>query len=658
MTKEPRTGATEEDDQERDAKPESTIQNNKSQSMSENSTNPEDRKGGALPSDTKLSASPMKPSSETKPSLSEKKDGADAKRSTKPLPHSVTNHGAADARGSDIVPLPSDLPTPEPLPSAVDPPPRISRGPGAYAEARAPEFVHRTDGATRGVSQNNGSSQPPLGNIFDVESGTASVMVGSDFSGLVSAMAISDPTEAHPVDPTELNKQKQRRFKLENRLCGSRCARLIWVAIVVAIAATSTICAIVLGGPSKSSQNTVGYDEAPIQNTTIHLPDSILLAIQGDINGTSPQNKAYRWMQNDPWLSSYSEARLLQRFALATIYFATEGDHWTDAGGGTATVSYLSFNLSAEAARYTLGQPRPLPILYNVTSDAWLSYGTHECQWFSQASLNGLDVCDVHGYYRSIHLKNNGLSGSLPKEIGLLANLTDMNLWRSNMGGLIPSQVGLLTKLTLLNLAESQFSRTIPAQVGLLSNLQYINVINNAITGGIPSELYQLSTLQAFSVGRNKLPGSLPEHIGSALQGMKLLLIGRSGLTGILPTSLGKCTNLALLSAAQNQFTGPIPSELGRVRLGRIILAGNQLSGQVPSELGLVPSLRSLNLANNINLSGQFPTQLKKLNTTLESLSLEGTSITGTIPTELCYLEKLTFDCSPSLCGCSCPCYN
>ena len=41
----------------------------------------------------------------------------------------------------------------------------------------------------------------------------------------------------------------------------------------------------------------------------------------------------------------------------------------------------------------------------------------------------------------------------------------------------------------------------------------------------------------------------------------------------------------------------------------------------------------------------------------IEPLDVEGTSVTGTIPSGLCNIYNMKFDCSPTLCGCYwCPC--
>ena len=46
-------------------------------------------------------------------------------------------------------------------------------------------------------------------------------------------------------------------------------------------------------------------------------------------NPSSPQFQAVQWLQEDPVLQIYPEYRLRQRFALAVLYYASNGYTWT-----------------------------------------------------------------------------------------------------------------------------------------------------------------------------------------------------------------------------------------------------------------------------------------------------------------------------------------
>ena len=56
------------------------------------------------------------------------------------------------------------------------------------------------------------------------------------------------------------------------------------------------------------------------------LPEYTLEAIR--LDSSSPQAQGYRWVMEDPHMAVYPTERLLQRFALATFYYALNGGEW------------------------------------------------------------------------------------------------------------------------------------------------------------------------------------------------------------------------------------------------------------------------------------------------------------------------------------------
>jgi hypothetical protein len=113
--------------------------------------------------------------------------------------------------------------------------------------------------------------------------------------------------------------------------------------------------------------------------------DDLPLAVLGPIQKHGgPFWKAIQWLLDDPNFHAYSRERQRQRFYLALIYYATNGDTtW-------------------------------------IQNDHWLSYNVSECQWFSSTSFDVdskyyLDhVCDENNTVINLSLSNNNLTGSLP----------------------------------------------------------------------------------------------------------------------------------------------------------------------------------------------------------------------------------------------------
>ena len=94
----------------------------------------------------------------------------------------------------------------------------------------------------------------------------------------------------------------------------------------------------------------------------------------------------------------------------------------------------------------------------------------------------------------TLYLNMNGLTGSIPPEIGNLTNLIYLNLGGNQFTGSIPPQIGKLSNLTDLNLGGNQLT-VIPSEIGALTNLIYLNLGGNQLTGSIPPEIGSLTKI-------------------------------------------------------------------------------------------------------------------------------------------------------------------
>ena len=63
------------------------------------------------------------------------------------------------------------------------------------------------------------------------------------------------------------------------------------------------------------------------------------------------------------------------------------------------------------------------------------------------------------------------MSGSIPSELGNLANLLGLLLSNNQLSGPIPSELGNLANLESLWLLDNQLSGSIPPELGNLANL-------------------------------------------------------------------------------------------------------------------------------------------------------------------------------------------
>ena len=87
-----------------------------------------------------------------------------------------------------------------------------------------------------------------------------------------------------------------------------------------------------------------------------------------------------------------------------------------------------------------------------------------------------------------LDLRNNGLTGTLPPELGDLGDLRQLHLDGNQISGPIPTELGRLSSLDYLSLLDNQLTGSIPPELGTLPDLRYLYLRDNQLTGSIPSD--------------------------------------------------------------------------------------------------------------------------------------------------------------------------
>ena len=142
------------------------------------------------------------------------------------------------------------------------------------------------------------------------------------------------------------------------------------------------------------------------------------------------------------------------------------------------------------------------------------------------------------------------------------ANWTDNDGWLSNQAlnqwhGVSTNGQGQVTQLSLRN---NGLSGSLPAQLGKMESLEVLSLDRNSISGSLPVELGELSNLTRLAMNRNQLTGAIPTELGS-LSNLSIVGLARNQLSGALPASLGDLTGLTRLSLHDNTgLSGPLPS--------------------------------------------------------------------------------------------------
>jgi Leucine-rich repeat (LRR) protein len=262
---------------------------------------------------------------------------------------------------------------------------------------------------------------------------------------------------------------------------------------------------------------------------------------------------------------------LIQQFILRLLYLETNGDEWSD-------------------------------------NDGWRT-SFFMCNW------NGIK-CNLNEQVLSIGLRNTGLNGTLPWQIGKMPHLRTLDLSYN------PLLVG-----------------TLSPNLGNAEALHEIDMTMSGLSGTLPTELADLPWIDRLALAKTSIFGTIPTEYGR-FQRMRDFNLGDNQLTGTLPSELGNMTNLEILILKNNSFVGPLPSELRNMTSTRVFNVGyNQLNGTLPTELSDLQVLDRLTLANN-SFSGTFPTEFRRLQR-MREFNADNNQLTGILPSAVGIMTNL-----------------
>ena len=170
-------------------------------------------------------------------------------------------------------------------------------------------------------------------------------------------------------------------------------------------------------------------------------------------------------------------------------------------------------------------------------------------------------------------LKLNDLDlESLPKEIGLLGALKELNLC-GNLLTTLPREIGNLGSLLDLTLAENSLT-ILPREIGNLGSLLDLDLSQNSLTT-LPREIGNLGSLQDLNLAENLL-AILPREIGYL--GALIFLTLNNNPLETLPNEIGHLSALKQLNLPNNNLS-TLPKEISNLAaLNQLLLQNNQLS--------------------------------------------------------------------------------
>lgn len=460
---------------------------------------------------------------------------------------------------------------------------------------------------------------------------------------------------ATPLSPRDHEKGSEARGR--NSL--PRCAGGLLIAMILLVIGISVLVSFLV---LSSYEQEKAPEEAPadIQVITTKpptplvpgLPEYSIEAILQD--AASPQARANDWILQDPNIATYDPVRLFQRYAIATLFYATtqSNSRWKH------DENWLSYD-HHECDWYTNKHFTYVEGTVDLTitlEEPCTPEGLYHTIWLSDNGLVGtlpLEFFGLGGQIVSINLKGNaGLRGSIPSQIGLLTNLGGLSV--TGLTGTLPTELGLLPKFVNFDGSSNSFSGTLPTELATMSSLQRLIANDSRFTGTIPTEIGLVSTLTTLKLGGSKLSGSIPLEL-TKLSQLRYLMLNDNQLTGTIHREFGAFSSAYALYLNDNRLTGSLPPELGgMLQVREASFAGNELTGTLPAQLGLWKHVYGLALQDN-RFTGSIPIEWDQLmqNGSLETLDLSGNLLQGTIPGGLCALnESLSLDSSESLDGC------
>ncbi len=362
--------------------------------------------------------------------------------------------------------------------------------------------------------------------------------------------------------------------------------------------------------------------EAPILHAlgqTVQLSAEVF-----DQNGSAIAGADVKWTSSAPNVASVSGS------GLATAVM-----------NGTAIITAMSNGVTVSIT-VTVMPDTDREVLVAIYNSLGGPQWERSFNWLSEEPISrwGGVGTDPGGRVVKLELGHNGLSGSIPAEIGKLSDLRSLHLgWNRQIVGKIPSEISALVNLQHLDLSVNRLSGEIPPEIGQLKSLETLLLYNNHLSGAVIPEIGQLSSLVSLDLGRNQLTGEIPPELGQ-ISTLRDLNLRENQLTGEIPSEIGKLRSLKVLVLNSNRLSGGIPPEIGNLgSLNDLTLGYNSLTGEVPPELGKLRSLRYLDLADN-RLTGDIPSEFWAMNL-LQFLSLIRNQFTGGIPPEIGQMDMI-----------------
>ena len=343
--------------------------------------------------------------------------------------------------------------------------------------------------------------------------------------------------------------------------------------------------------------------------------ENIILSCTTDGTGNT-----YRWYKDDEEITGETSNELTILNTDGGVYYcAVYNPNFVE----LTLTTKVAFINSSGSHGITQTEYDALVSFYNSTNgnswndnNNWLS--TEDVETWKGVTVEG-------GHVKTLKFVLNGLTGSIPSDIGDLTYLEKIDIQENEEGitGSIPNEIGNLSNLKHFRLYKNSISGNIPSAIGNLTNLELLDLRYNNIEGAIPSEIGNLTKLGDLNLYSNNLSGNIPTEIGN-LTSLFNLTLAFNNLEGELPAEIGNLINLNNLFLHHNNFEGAIPSNFENLDLlSDLELHNNNLNELV--DLSTLDNLARIRLDNNNLTFKDFETTNLDFNLLGTNYSPQGT---------------------------------
>lgn len=206
-----------------------------------------------------------------------------------------------------------------------------------------------------------------------------------------------------------------------------------------------------------------------------------------------------------------------------------------------------------------------------------LAKGTVTADWSLPAEVGNLTEMT------NFRIIGSNLTGAIPEEIYNMTKLVSFYLTNNTPTWSLSPKIADMTNLKDLYIDQNpNLTGELPKELGTLTNLVNINVSQTGISGAIPAELSgcsSLNNLMAYKTAVSSIPDNFDQW-----PALKLIqLYANPNLTGPLPASVGNCANLTSVWFYECNFEGNIPESWAGLpsTCNQLRIQDNKLSGVV-----------------------------------------------------------------------------